>query len=110
MLGFARRMSLVPLLGLVLVALAAPAVPAAPVPPPPPPKKEVPAQPIDINAAGEQELVALPGIGEATARLIVEWRKEHGPFRRVEDLMKVKGIGEKSFEKLRPYVKVVQEK
>jgi competence protein ComEA len=100
--------SLVPLLGLALVLLVAHAPPA--VSAPAPVKKEAPAQPIDINAASEQELVAIPGIGEATARLIVEWRKEHGPFRRVEDLMKVKGIGEKSFEKLRPFVKVSPEK
>jgi len=42
------------------------------------------------------------------ARRIVEWRDEHGPFRRVEDLMKVKGIGEKSLEKMRPHVTVAK--
>jgi competence protein ComEA len=40
------------------------------------------------------------------AKRIVAWREEHGPFRRVEDLIKVKGIGEKTFQKLRPYVTV----
>ena len=50
----------------------------------------------------------IPGIGEVTAQRIVEFREKHGPFGRVEDLLKVKGIGEKSFEKLRPYVKVAK--
>ena len=45
-------------------------------------------------------------IGKAMAGRIVAFRDEHGPFKRVEDLMKIKGIGEKSFEKIRPYVKV----
>jgi len=62
--------------------------------------------PVDINSASEAELAALPGIGAAMAKRIVEFRKEHGPFERVEDLMKVKGIGEKSFQKLRPAVTV----
>ena len=62
--------------------------------------------PIDINRASEEVLTTIPGIGETTADRIVTWREEHGPFRRVEDLMKVRGIGEKSFQKIRPYVKV----
>lgn len=62
--------------------------------------------PIDLNRASEDELTAIPGIGKAMARRIVEFREEHGPFRRVEDLLKVRGIGEKSFEKMRPFVKV----
>lgn len=61
---------------------------------------------VDINRAGAEELTALPGIGETMARRIVDFRKEHGPFERVEDLLKVKGIGEKSFQKLRPHVTV----
>ena len=68
--------------------------------------KAVPASPIDLNEASADQLTELPGVGKVTADRIVEWRDEHGPFRRVEDLMKVKGIGEKSFEKLRPYVSV----
>jgi len=62
--------------------------------------------PIDINTAKVADLVKLPGIGEALAKRIVEFRQQHGPFKRVEDLMKVKGIGEKSFEKLRPSIVV----
>jgi competence protein ComEA len=62
--------------------------------------------PIDINAASAAELTRLPGIGETTAQRIVEFREQNGPFGRIEDLMKVKGIGEKSFEKLRPSITV----
>lgn len=62
--------------------------------------------PVDINKATADGLTVVPGIGKATAQRIVAWREEHGPFRRVEDLMKVKGIGEKTLEKIRPYVKV----
>lgn len=65
-------------------------------------------KPVDINAADEGQLMAIPGIGQALAQRILEWRQEHGPFQRVEDLMKVKGIGDKSFEKLRPYVTVTK--
>lgn len=73
------------------------------------PKKapaEAPSEPIDINRASAEELTRIPGIGEAMARRIIDFRDKEGPFRRVEDLMKVKGIGEKSFQKLKAYVKV----
>jgi competence protein ComEA len=62
--------------------------------------------PVDLNSAPVDVLTGIPGIGEVMAQRIVDWREEHGPFRRVEDLMKVKGVGEKTFDKLRPYVKV----
>jgi competence protein ComEA len=61
---------------------------------------------VDLNAASEQDLAAIPGIGDVMAKRIVDFRKENGPFRQVDDLLKVKGIGEKSLEKLRPYVSV----
>ncbi len=58
---------------------------------------------IDINAASAQELARLPGIGPATAERIIEYRKLNGRFQTVDDLTKVKGIGAKKLEKLRPY-------
>jgi len=61
---------------------------------------------VDLNTAAVDELMTVPGIGEVMARRIVEWREQHGPFRRVEDLIKVKGVGDKTFEKLRPHVRV----
>jgi len=65
-----------------------------------------PARPVDLNRASAEELTVVPGIGKALAQRIVDFREQHGPFARVEDLMKVKGIGEKSFEKIRPHITV----
>ena len=62
--------------------------------------------PVDINEATAESLTSVPGIGKITAERIVEWRETNGPFRRIEDLIKVKGIGDKMFDKLRPYIKV----
>ena len=73
-------------------------------------KETAPSEPIDINRATENELTRLPGIGEATAKRIIAFRDEHGPFERAEDLMKVKGIGEKTFQKLKPHVKVTKKR
>jgi competence protein ComEA len=53
---------------------------------------------IDINTATEQELAGLDGIGPAKAKAIVAYRKANGPFKQAEDLMKVSGIGEKTFQ------------
>lgn len=61
---------------------------------------------IDISTAGTEELERLPGIGPARARDIIAVRGQRGGFRRVEDLLDVPGIGEKTLEKLRPHVLV----
>jgi len=63
-------------------------------------------QKIDINRAEPWLLEALPGIGEALAQRIVDYRSENGPFKRIEDLLKVSGIGEATFEKIRDYITV----
>jgi competence protein ComEA len=60
--------------------------------------------PLDLNKARLEELMELPGIGEKLAQRVVEYRKTHGGFRSVEDLRKVRGIGEKRMERLRPLV------
>jgi competence protein ComEA len=60
---------------------------------------------IDINTASASELANLPGIGESKAKAIVEYRAAD-PFQTVEDLKKVKGIGDKTFESLRPNLMV----
>lgn len=61
---------------------------------------------IDLNRATLYDLVALPGVGEKTAQTILADRKKNGPFKRPEDLMRVKGIKEKKFEKLKKFVMV----
>ena len=61
---------------------------------------------IDINAAEVDELADLPGIGPAYAQRIVEYREKHGPFGKIEDLLNVRGIGDRKFEKLRDRVTV----
>lgn len=62
---------------------------------------------INLNAATIDQLETLPGIGRKTAERILEFRTKSGGFKRIEDLMNVKGIGEKSFLKLKPLVVVV---
>jgi comEA protein len=59
---------------------------------------------INLNAAGIEELVKLPGIGEKTAEKIIELRTERGKFKRLEELMDVKGIGEVKFNKIKKYL------
>lgn len=59
---------------------------------------------VNVNTASTAELTALPGVGERTAERIVQFRNEHGAFVSIDDLVKVKGIGTKTLEKIRPMV------
>ena len=60
--------------------------------------------PIDLNRATAEDLDAIPGIGPALAQRIVDYRKAHGPFKQVEDLMEVSGVGPQNLQKLKPYL------
>lgn len=60
---------------------------------------------LDINAASASELELLPGVGPSLARRLVEARDRAGNYLSAEDLLKVKGVGRKTLEKLRPYLK-----
>ena len=62
--------------------------------------------PVNINTASKKELDALPGIGETLAQRIIDYRSANGPFSTVDELTKVKGIGAKTLEKLKPYATV----
>ena len=62
--------------------------------------------PINLNTATVAQLETLPGIGSRTAQLIVEHRQKNGGFKKIEELMNIKGIGEKSFLKIKPLVTV----
>lgn len=61
---------------------------------------------VDLNTATAAQLETLPGIGKATAQNILQYREKNGPFASVDDLQKVKGIGPKLMEKIRPLVTV----
>ena len=66
-----------------------------------------PSQLLDINAANVTLLAdTLPGIGPAKAALIVKWREQNGRFKHVDQLQEVKGIGPKTLNKLRAYIRV----
>jgi competence ComEA-like helix-hairpin-helix protein len=69
-------------------------------------QKKPPAKPIDLNAATIKELQELPGVGPVTAQRIIEARQKSGRFRRVEDLLAIRGISTKRLDALRPYVRV----
>lgn len=61
---------------------------------------------LDLNTATLSDLMRLPGIGEKKGSAILAWRQEKGGFSAVEELLEVKGIGEATLERLRPYVTV----
>jgi competence protein ComEA len=63
---------------------------------------------LNLNAATAEQLATLPGIGPKVAERILEYRTKNGGFKKIEELMNVKGIGEKSFLKLKPLVSVAK--
>lgn len=62
---------------------------------------------ININTADQQILTQIKGVGPSTAKKIVDYRKENGEFKSIDELIKVKGIGEKSLAKMRPYLQKI---
>jgi competence protein ComEA len=59
---------------------------------------------VNVNSANATQLALLPRVGPSVADRIVDYRKQNGPFKKPEDLMLVQGIGEKTFQLLKPYV------
>ena len=61
---------------------------------------------VNLNAATARQLMSLPGIGPVTADRILEYREAHGPFRTVDELIKVKSIGEKKLQRIRHFITI----
>ncbi len=92
---------------IVLTVLSAPSFAqsaAAPAQPAKPAKTAPAPQSVNLNTATATELEALPGVGLAMAARIIEHRQKVGGFKKIEDLMNVKGIGEKMFLNLKPLI------
>ena len=69
-------------------------------------KKKPPLKPVNINTATAEELQLVPGIGPATADKILQMRKSYGPFKSVDDLLAIRGLGQKRVDKMRKYLTV----
>ena len=61
---------------------------------------------VNLNSATAADLETLPGIGAKTAARILEYRQKNGPFKKVEELMNIRGVGEKNFLKLKPQITI----
>lgn len=70
--------------------------------------KPTPSKVVDLNRATREDLMTLPGIGPALAERILQNRQVKGPFQSVEDLMRIRGIKEKTLQKLRPFLMVTK--
>jgi competence protein ComEA len=91
------------------VGAAAQAADTSPQQPPAPAKASV-AAPLNINTATAAQLEKLPGIGPRTAARIIEYRQKNGAFKKVEELMNVRGLAEKSFLRIKTQVTVAAPK
>ena len=76
------------------------------------PRKPAPTAtaPVNINTATQAQLESLPGVGVKVAERILQYREKNGNFKKIEDLMNVQGIGEKSFLKLKPLLTITEKK
>ena len=87
------------------VALSATALSAQSKAPAPKPTATV-AAPVNLNTATAEQLATIPGVGPKMAERIIDYRQKNGGFKKIEDLMNVSGVGEKSFLKMKPLITV----
>lgn len=99
-----------PLVVGAVLALGASALVSAQEPPAKAPAARPAGATVDINTASIEEFDALPGIGPALAQRIVEYRRQNGPFQKVDDLLAVKGVGPKMLAKIRDRLAASQPK
>ena len=92
----------------LLVALACNASPVAAQQAPRAAKAAAPASTtvLNLNSATAAQIATLPGIGQKTAELVVQYRQKNGPFKKIEEIMNVRGIGEKSFLRIKDRLSV----
>jgi len=96
--------------GAVIILAALLAVPAALADQAQAPAKSAPATLVNINTASADQLEGLPGVGSKMAARIVEYRQKNGGFKKIEELMNVRGIGEKAFLKMKSHLTVTAPK
>ena len=87
------------------VALSATALSAQSKAPAPKPTATA-AAPVNLNTATAEQLATIPGVGPKMAERIIDYRQKSGGFKKIEDLMNVSGVGEKSFLKMKPLITV----
>ena len=91
------------------IALSAPALSAQSKTPAPKPAATA-AAPVNLNTATAEQLATIPGVGPKMAERIIDYRQKNGGFKKIEDLMNVSGVGEKSFLKMKPLITVTAAK
>ena len=93
----------------VAIALSATALSAQTKTPAPKPAATA-AAPVNLNTATAEQLATIPGVGPRMAERIIDYRQKNGGFKKIEDLMNVSGVGEKSFLKMKPLITVTTAK
>ncbi len=68
--------------------------------------QDAPVNRVNINSANAKQIASLPGIGPKMAERIIAFRSQNGDFKQIEDLQRIKGIGKKVFDKIKPFIEI----